>query len=56
MDIIAQNNHYDKSFSNKILRFMKQYNVSEILRSSNAYKLKGFSVITIFISIRFIVS
>jgi len=51
MDIIAQNNHYDKSFSNKILRFMKQYNVSEILRSSNAYKLKGFSVITIFISI-----
>ena len=51
MNIIAQNNHHDKNFSNKISRFMKQYNVSEVLRSSNAYKMKGFSVITIFISI-----
>ena len=49
MNSIAQCNHQDTIISNNISRFAKTYHIGQILRSSNAYKQKGVSVLCIFL-------
>ena len=48
MDSITQNNCQCEMISAKTQNFFERFNVSSALKSSNAYKLKGFSVIQIF--------
>ena len=49
MNSITQDSHQDSILSKKMAMFAKTYRISEILRSSNAYKQKGFSVLCIFL-------
>lgn len=51
MNIITQNNHQDIVISKNISDFAKKYQIAQILRTSNAYKHKGFSVISIFLEV-----
>ena len=51
MNIITQNNHQDIVISKKISDFAKNYQIAQILRASNAYKHKGFSIISIFLEV-----
>ena len=48
MKSITQDTQNDKKISASILTFFKKYRVSSALKSANAYKSKGFSVIDIF--------
>lgn len=48
MKSITQDTQNDKKISASILTFFKKYRVSSALKSANAYKTKGFSVIDIF--------
>lgn len=48
MKSITQDTQNDKKISASILNFFKKYRVSSALKSANAYKTKGFSVIDIF--------
>lgn len=49
MNSITQDNHQDIILSEKLAIFAKKYRIREILRSSNAYKEKGISVLCIFL-------
>lgn len=49
MNSIAQTNQSEKQLSEKMQYFLRRYHVSRILRSANAYKLRGFPVLSIFI-------
>ena len=49
MNSITQDNHDDIMLSKKFAAFAKTYRISEILRSSNAYKQKGIAVLCIFL-------
>ena len=46
--IITQDCQNDKNISTSIYNFFKKYKVYSCLKSANAYKNKGFSVIDIF--------
>ena len=46
--IITQNAEENKQISERIKSFMKRFDVSSALKSSNAVKIKGFAVIEIF--------
>lgn len=43
MDIVPHHHHSCESFSSKFLQFCMEFHVSQILRSCNAYKMRGFS-------------
>ena len=47
MNIIPQNEHDATILSKKTKKFISKYKVGQVLRDSNAYKLKGFAVISI---------
>ena len=49
MNSIAQINQSEKQLSEKMQYFLRRYHVSRILRSANAYKLRGFPVLSIFL-------
>ncbi len=46
--IITQKAEENKYISERIKKFMKRFDVSSALKSSNAFKIKGFAVIEIF--------
>lgn len=48
MKIITQNYQIDKMMNDSITTFSKKYGISKILKSCNAYKSKGFTVIHLF--------
>ena len=48
MKSIAQNNHQDKVLANSIYRFFKEYHLSALLKSVNAYKSKGIPAFAVF--------
>lgn len=48
MKSITQDNQNDKNISASIFKFFKKYKVYSCLKSANAYKNKGFSVMEIF--------
>ena len=50
MNIITQDNHSSELLSSKINIFFNEFHVSQILKSCNAYKLRGFSVVHIFLT------
>ena len=50
MNIIPQNEHDATILSEKMKNFISKYKVGKVLRDSNAYKLKGFAVLSIFIT------
>lgn len=50
MNIITQDNHSSELLSSKINIFFNEFHVSQILKSCNAYKLRGFSVVHIFLA------
>ena len=45
---ITQATQNDKQISKSIKRFFTRFHVSSVLKASNAYKKKGFSVMEIF--------
>ena len=49
MNSIAQTNNSENPLSEKMQYFLRRYHVSRILRSANAYKLRGFPVLSIFL-------
>ena len=49
MNSIAQTNRSENPLSEKMQYFLRRYHVSRILRSANAYKLRGFPVLSIFL-------
>ena len=44
MNIVAQNHQSSELLSSKILHFLEEFQVGKILKSCNAYKVRGFSV------------
>ena len=48
MKSIAQNNHQDKVLAASIYSFFKEYHVSALLKSVNAYKSKGIPALAVF--------
>ena len=48
MNIVAQNHQSRELLSSKISHFLKEFHVSRILKSCNAYKIRGFSVKDVF--------
>lgn len=48
MKSITQDNQNDKIISASIYKFFKKYKIYSCLKSANAYKNKGFSVMEIF--------
>ncbi|MEQ8156432.1 MAG: transposase, partial [Clostridiaceae bacterium] len=48
MEIITQNYVNDKKVNSSIINFFKNYKVSSVLKSSNAYKKKGIPAATLF--------
>ena len=50
MNIIPQNEHNASILSKKMENFISKYKVGQVLRNSNAYKLKGIAVLSIFIT------
>lgn len=49
MNIVPHYHHYCEAASSKIQRFFAEFHVGQILRSCNAYKLRGFAVMAIFL-------
>ena len=49
MNSIAQTNRSENQLSEKMQYFLRRYHISRILRSANAYKHGGFSVLRIFL-------
>ena len=49
MNIVPPHHHSCEAASSKIQQFFAKFHVGQILRSCNAYKLRGFAVITIFL-------
>ena len=49
MNIVPHHHHSCEAASSKIQRFFTEFHVSQILRSCNAYKLRGFAVMAIFL-------
>ena len=49
MNIVPHRHHSCESFSSRFLQFCTEFHVSQILRSCNAYKMRGFSVMAIFL-------
>ena len=47
MNSIAQTKQSEKQLSEKVQFFLRRYHVSRILRSANAYKLRGFPLLSI---------
>ena len=48
MNIVAHHHRSSELLSSKISHFLEEFHVSKILRSCNAYKLRGFSAKTVF--------
>ena len=44
MNIVPHHHHSCEAASSKIQRFFAEFHVGQILRSCNAYKLRGFAV------------
>ena len=51
MKSITQDYQIDKRMNDSIVNFSKEYGIAKILKSSNAYKFKGFSVVRVFLYI-----
>ena len=51
MKSITQDYQIDKRMNDSIVNFSKKYGIAKILKSSNAYKSKGFSVLRVFLYI-----
>ena len=49
MNIVPHHHHSCEAASSKIQQFFTEFHVSQILRSCNAYKLRGFAVMAIFL-------
>ena len=49
MNIVPHHHHSCEAASSKIQRFFAEFHVGQILRSCNAYKLRGFAVMAIFL-------
>ena len=49
MNSIAQTNQSEKHLSEKMQSFLSRYHVGRLLRSANAYKLRGFPVLSVFL-------
>lgn len=49
MNIVPHYHHSCEAASSKIQRFFAEFHVGQILRSCNAYKLRGFAVMAIFL-------
>ncbi|MGE9899314.1 hypothetical protein [Mitsuokella multacida] len=49
MYILPHHHHSCEAASSKIQQFFAEFHVGQILRSCNAYKLRGFAVIAIFL-------
>ena len=49
MHIVPHHHHSCEAASSKIQQFFAEFHVSQILRSCNAYKLRGFAVMAIFL-------
>lgn len=49
MNIVPPHHHSCEAASSKIQRFFAEFHVGQILRSCNAYKLRGFAVMAIFL-------
>ena len=48
MNIVAHNHQSSEFFSSKISHFLDEFHVGKLLKSCNAYKVRGFSVKTVF--------
>jgi len=48
MNIVAHHHRSSELLSSKISHFLEEFHVSKILRSCNAYKVRGFSAKTVF--------
>ena len=48
MNIVTHHHHSSELLSSKISHFLEEFHVSKILSSCNAYKVRGFSVKTVF--------
>ena len=48
MNIVAQNHQSSELLSSKISHFLEEFQVGKILKSCNAYKVRGFSVKDVF--------
>ena len=49
MNIVPHHHHSCEAASSKIQQFFAEFHVGQILRSCNAYKLRGFAVMAIFL-------
>ena len=49
MNSIAQTNQSEKQLSEKMQSFLSRYHVGRLLRTANAYKLRGFPVLSVFL-------
>ena len=49
MNSIAQTNQSEKQLSEKMQSFLSRYHVGRLLRSANAYNLRGFPVLSVFL-------
>ena len=49
MNIVAHHHRSCEPVSSQILKFFAEFHVGQILRSCNAYKLRGFKVLSIFL-------
>ena len=49
MNSIAQTNPSEKQLSEKMQSFLSRYHVGRLLRTANAYKLRGFPVLSVFL-------
>ena len=49
MNIVPHHHHSCEVASSKIQQFFAEFHISQILRSCNAYKLRGFAVMAIFL-------
>lgn len=47
MNIVPHHHHSCEAASSKIQQFFTEFHVGQILRSCNAYKLRGFAVMAI---------
>ena len=49
MNIVAHHHHSCEPFSSQILQFFTEFQIRQILRSCNAYKLRGSKILSIFL-------
>ena len=49
MNIVPHHHHSCEATSSKIQQFFTEFHIGQILRSCNAYKLRGFAVMAIFL-------